>query len=485
MSAFQQCICVLMSIFVVKCQPERFYFFGFDDGESISSDWVVHNDVYPLGSPLCPRWKAGLQLSGDKSCVATSGTHGNAYLSRVISTVGYHSIHLKIDVNPLKVENNEWCYIQYRTASKEWINTNIINGDQTTVLGFDVTIPDTIEYNDQSTFEVKIGIYVDGSDYSKHCLYDYFEVIGIPYIPTANTNKPTMTPSHLPSAQPSASPSGVPSNKPSASPSDAPSNKPSASPSDAPSNKPSAPSYRPTTQPHRKPTRYITALPTTAPIAATSLFTERTLPNASRPGTTFTVNNTTESPSSMLDPNVMLITICFVVIAISCCSCCGTFLYCRYLKKEKREKPEHTMINMQMERAHKIHHIVPQDVGFESEIVASWLRNNVRLPQYIGHDDLRELGIKKLGHRTFILGKIKLLRNTQFMVKGITRGVDRNKTNGSGLSSYLDIDGNEITLAKELPPPDDSDSDSNGQFGEQNEEYMNYTVEGDELDVRN
>eukprot|EP01083_Nonionella_stella_P250582 865392_1 len=102
------------------------------------------------------------------------------------------------------------------------------------------------------------------------------------------------------------------------------------------------------------------------------------------------------------------------------------------------------MISIQM-GSHEMHRVVPHDVDFEREIVASWLRNTVQLPQgfenmeYIqciaDQDDLRKLGIKMAGHRTKILGEIKLLRDTQF----VTPRVDGNNDSGS----YLD--GNEIT----------------------------------------
>eukprot|EP01083_Nonionella_stella_P090235 252099_1 len=129
MSAFRQSVCFLLSIIVVKCQQsERFYFFGFDEQPS---DWIENNGtLYLLDSALhdpikwvlsssCPRYAMGFRGEPtDKLCVHV---FADSDISRVISTVGYHTIQLKIDVNPWGLENrNERCYIQYRTASTDW-----------------------------------------------------------------------------------------------------------------------------------------------------------------------------------------------------------------------------------------------------------------------------------------------------------------------------------------------------------------------------
>eukprot|EP01083_Nonionella_stella_P158113 514186_1 len=132
----------------------------------------------------CPRYSADPSVT-NAYCVRL---FNDASISRIISTADYHSISLQIDVNPQGVDiPNDWCILQYRTATSNWVNINIVQGHSVPTLAFNITIPDTNTYNNQSSFEIKIGIAANtGGD---SCLYDNLKVFGIPYptlIPTAN-----------------------------------------------------------------------------------------------------------------------------------------------------------------------------------------------------------------------------------------------------------------------------------------------------------
>eukprot|EP01084_Bolivina_argentea_P080102 145137_1 len=145
-------------------QEETIYFFSFEDPYDWSLDEGSFNSSLHTFKPItwynwdgdcknCPRSNAGDISLGSVSCLRL---FMDSSISRIISTVGYHSIHLQIDVNPQSVEHpdDEWCFVAYRTATTNWINANIVNGHDTPVLDFDITIPNDSTYNNQSSFEV-------------------------------------------------------------------------------------------------------------------------------------------------------------------------------------------------------------------------------------------------------------------------------------------------------------------------------------------
>eukprot|EP01083_Nonionella_stella_P176188 615841_1 len=179
------------------------------------------------GSPNCPRADAGGSSTAAKNCLRT--TH-DASISRIISTTGFQSIHLRIDVaaKDVEISTNDWCVIQYRTASTNWINVNIIQGDDY-ALNYDVFIQNII-YNNQQSFEVKMGIAANsGGD---NCFFDNLKVFGIPYTETT-TNQPTKKPSIPPTKKPSIPPTKKPSIPPTT-----PTKKPTSQPTHKPTNKP-------------------------------------------------------------------------------------------------------------------------------------------------------------------------------------------------------------------------------------------------------
>eukprot|EP01083_Nonionella_stella_P056600 148939_1 len=177
-------------------QDESIYYFGFEE----LSDWTA--DVGSFDSsrhtfkPItwynwdgdfknCPRYNDGDVSQDAASCLRL---FMDASISRIISTVGYHSIRLQIDVNPQSVEHpqDEWCFVQYRTATTNWITSNIVNGHDAHVLDFDIAILNgNNTYNNQSSFEVRVGI--DAATGGDSCLFDNLEVFGVPYPTTTTT----------------------------------------------------------------------------------------------------------------------------------------------------------------------------------------------------------------------------------------------------------------------------------------------------------
>eukprot|EP01083_Nonionella_stella_P140990 433568_1 len=211
---------------------ERIYYFGFEE----LSDWTA--DVGSFDSsrhtfkPItwynwdgdfqnCPRYNDGVRSEDAASCLRL---FMDASISRFISTLGYHSIHLQIDVNPQSVEHqeDEWCFVQYRTTTTNWITTNIVNGHDAHVLDFDITIPDNNAYNNQSSFQVRIGIHATtGGD---SCLFDNLEVFGVSYPTTATGSSGTPRPTLNPSPNPTSKPTSNPTSKPTRSPTPRPTN---------------------------------------------------------------------------------------------------------------------------------------------------------------------------------------------------------------------------------------------------------------------
>eukprot|EP01083_Nonionella_stella_P162176 532174_1 len=183
------------------------------------------------GSQNCPRADAGGSSTAAKNCLRT--TH-DASISRIISTTGFQSIHLRIDVaaKDVEISTNDWCVIQYRTASTNWINVNIIQGDDY-ALNYDVFIQNII-YNNQQSFEVKMGIAANSE---------------------TTTNQPTKKPSISPTKKPSIPPTKKPTSQPTHKPTNKPTTKPINTATDNPTHKPTnLPSQTPTISPTQKQT---------------------------------------------------------------------------------------------------------------------------------------------------------------------------------------------------------------------------------------
>eukprot|EP01083_Nonionella_stella_P069792 186285_1 len=162
----------------------------------------------------CPRYSADPSVT-NAYCVRL---FNDASISRIISTVGYHSIRLKVDINPQHLETGEVCYMRYRTAKTDWAKSGVFS----LTLDFHGEIVLNQIVNNESTFEVKLGVNAGSGGDS--CLFDNLRVFGIRYTasptrdPTSNPTQPSSNPTvstNKPSFETSVSPSSYPSNAPS------------------------------------------------------------------------------------------------------------------------------------------------------------------------------------------------------------------------------------------------------------------------------
>ena len=231
-----------------------FYSWNFDT----QSDWSIINEGRGV------EWVTdcfGNDLEGGP-CVHLEG---NAVVSHLIPTTGYHSIRIQIDIVEDGLDENDWCYIGYRTSMTHWTDIDLVTEKDDIVLdtGFNVTNSD--DYNNQSSFKLRLGNSGEWS--SDDCYFDTLQVFGIAYTPSP-TDMPTKSPSDQPSDQPSTTPSMTPtiiSNSPSIAPSQSPSISPTqptstpstspltASPSNAPTEIPTIISLSPTFNPSKRP----------------------------------------------------------------------------------------------------------------------------------------------------------------------------------------------------------------------------------------
>eukprot|EP01083_Nonionella_stella_P070370 188229_1 len=204
-------------------QEERIYLCGFDQAQGCIRNWTIDTGSFNPDQhqydPIewynwngdyskCPRYNASHPSLSDASCIRL---FNDASISRIISTVGYHSIRWEIDLNPQGLEEGEWCFVHYLTAKTNGIK--IVNNRY--ALAFGVSVADTnFIANNESTFEVKLG--VSGTTGGASCLFDNLEIFGIPYTisptqhptsnptnpsssPTISTNNPTLYPTNTPS----------------------------------------------------------------------------------------------------------------------------------------------------------------------------------------------------------------------------------------------------------------------------------------------
>eukprot|EP01083_Nonionella_stella_P276671 940210_1 len=200
-----------------------------------------------------------------------------------------------------------------------------------------------------------------------------------------------------------------------------------------------------------------TAHPSFAPTAKPFAIIETSLSNYSASSTTNTAygdndagpnDNVTDLAmqwiKGLVPEQMVLYVFIALILLIVCCCCCIACLFYKCFKRKKHNANVQTnaMAGIQMRNKHAVPQIVPCDVDFEREMVASWMRYTVQMPQYVhlfisqGYDsmeaiqsieckeDLHALGIKRRVHQTLILTEIKRLQGTDFVVKGITHGTD-------------------------------------------------------------
>eukprot|EP01083_Nonionella_stella_P091118 254652_1 len=129
-------------------------------------------------------------LFGDSDSPGVVGT--------VIPTVGYHTIRLQIDMRVNDLENGEACYIEYRSSSTDWTRDVLARGPTNAYNAFDepVAIPHDNNYDNQPSFEIRIGI--DANSGGDRCYFENLEVFGIPYpTTTLTTTHPSNTQSPI------------------------------------------------------------------------------------------------------------------------------------------------------------------------------------------------------------------------------------------------------------------------------------------------
>ena len=235
---------ILSFLIVTSYSEEEFYSWNFDN----QSDWKIDNDGKGL------EWVddcLGNDLEGGP-CVHIEG---EAIISRVISTIGYHSIRIQIDIVESALDEDDWCYIGYKSSSIQWTDKNLVTRNDDIVLDTGFIVPNNDSYNNQSSFELRLGN--SGCCATDNCYFDTLQVFGIAYTPS-----PTDTPTESPSEQPSTTPSNTPSESPSISPSatvKATSLSPSASP--LTSSPTDIPSEMTTLTPTKMPTEMSTEMP--------------------------------------------------------------------------------------------------------------------------------------------------------------------------------------------------------------------------------
>eukprot|EP01083_Nonionella_stella_P316761 1150257_1 len=285
MSTSRQQFLVLLILIVthgitMNAQPAEL-FYSFDFVQSSDSNWTENNGsfnatVHTFNPVTWLTANADCPLTND-SCVQLKR---DAFISRTIPTTGYHSIRLQIDVHAVGVEivKGDWCIVQYRTETITWQNVNVVQGQNPKALDYNITIPDTSSYNNQDSFQVKVGI--DGNAGPDNCYFDNLRMFGIPY-----TQNPSATPSKEPSFNPSATPSKEPSFNPPPSSTAPPTSRiPSALPSIYPTVTISAtPSQFPSRYPSVQPTSHI---PSVSPILSNTVIAVDPAKTSSAPITT-------------------------------------------------------------------------------------------------------------------------------------------------------------------------------------------------------
>eukprot|EP01084_Bolivina_argentea_P125678 222635_1 len=251
---------LFLQYYATNSQPqEQFYFFDFNGLQ----DWTIENvgsnlivDSTSSNCPNPPCWQM----------------EGQSIANLTISTIGYHTLHIIIDVTETGLHNGEYCYFSYKSpSSTTWQNTRIIGKNGDINLNVLILLPDNIDYNNQQSLYLRISNA--GNSNVDKCFYDNLEIWGIPYttnpsanpthIPTISPTNPTIFPTQSPIHNPTKSPTNNPTKIPTINPTNIPTNIPTISPTPSPTNNPSLnPSITPTYNPSKIPTNNPTNIPT-------------------------------------------------------------------------------------------------------------------------------------------------------------------------------------------------------------------------------
>eukprot|EP01083_Nonionella_stella_P153943 495312_1 len=255
------------------------------------------------------------------------------------------------------------------------------------------------------------------------------------------TPDPSYHPTIHPSIYPTMNPSNNPTNNPSNTPSITPTNLPTTAPTFVPTE---LPSYSPTEHPATNPTKFLVAANDDyeSTLMTTQLVTHnrRSITIESTMGL---VEDTNHDAMQWTEEQIMALYVTFSVVILLLV--CNIIFFCCCFKRKKHQlerNDTNTMVTIQMGNKHETHQIGTCDVDSECEMVNSWMRNTVQLPQYVhlfisqGYStmqairhieckgDLAALGIQRGVHQALILTEIKKLQGTDVVVKGGTHGRD-------------------------------------------------------------
>eukprot|EP01084_Bolivina_argentea_P142243 249893_1 len=250
-------------------------------------DWEIDNYGHGIYIPIHCQTGSCIEMAGDSSINIT------------MTTKEYHTLQILIDATQTNLIHNEYCYMQYKTPSTLWINTNIIGTNVNSTINKEIIIPDNDIYNNQQLFHIKIGNSAQSRD--GRCLFGNLRVFGAEYIktflPTPNptehprnrikytptssptTHNPTQDPTDYPTEQPTKLPTKhpitfKPTQEPTDFPTDYPTQEPTLYPSKSPSKYPTIhptefptiyPTKNPSQTPTKNPTKYPTKYPTKHP----------------------------------------------------------------------------------------------------------------------------------------------------------------------------------------------------------------------------
>eukprot|EP01084_Bolivina_argentea_P277725 474263_1 len=180
--------------YTIHCQlQQRFYFFNFSG--QLPSNW--HNEAQTdyVGNG-CPN---------DNKCLKVNDL---AIVNASLSTLGYHTINLRIDVGTTpSYDPAGHCYIEYSSSNTSWVHVNL-GGKQDATLDQTINLPDNNAYNNQYLFYLRLGNV--GSEGARGaCYFDDLEIFGMPY---GNNSTSTIHPTKQTIVTTASNPTVVPTN---------------------------------------------------------------------------------------------------------------------------------------------------------------------------------------------------------------------------------------------------------------------------------
>eukprot|EP01083_Nonionella_stella_P247213 857369_1 len=165
-----------------------------------------------------------------------------------------------------------------------------------------------------------------------------------------------------------------------------PSSNPTVYPTNNPSTTPTI-NFVPTQHPATDPTTFLHAVLITNDDYESTLMTTQLVTHNRMSTTESTIRlvaHTNDDVIQWIEALVREQMVLYVMIALSILLVvCNIIFCCCCRKKHKENVQSNTMVNIQMGKTHETHQIVPCDEDVECEMVASWMRYTVQLPQYV------------------------------------------------------------------------------------------------------